>query len=77
MIFDKFLIVFALTTLSIVIMIENAVYASSEQIHSTRQQLEMGILPNKITCREGLTLVMRPFNGKCPCVFIAKDLDGV
>ena len=58
MIFDKFLIVFALTTLSFVIMID-AVYASSEQIHSTRQQLEMGILPNEITCREGLTLVMR------------------
>ena len=66
MIFDKFLIVFVLTTLSFVIMID-AVYASSEQIHSPRQQLEMGILPNEITCREGLTLVMRD-NGNVACV---------
>ena len=75
MLYYKQFLTISLIVMSLTIM-SSIVYASlPEHIQSPRQQIESGIMPNEITCRDDLIRVMRN-NGDVACVseFYAKKL---
>ena len=67
MFYYKQFLTISLIVVSLTIM-SSIVYASlPEHIQSPRQQIESGIMPNEITCRDDLIRVMRN-NGDVACV---------